>query len=182
MTTVKQRPIVERRFRGAHIILDRTRISPPNKANQEAALALLKPLVGSWNFELVVPTQPLTNLWGLWSIFDWMENGLFLTWRWGPSRPDFPGGTFPSALSIIGYDDTTQLFFVHYFDSLGVYRILDMTIQEKTWKMWMTAPGFSQRFTATFSEESNVITGAWEKSTDHIHWEHDFDMIFTRAR
>jgi hypothetical protein len=99
------------------MITDRTRPDPPDKARQEVALARLNPLTGRWDLELSVPTNPPTIVRGLWSTLDWMEGGLFLIWRWGPARPDLPGGLFPSSLSIIGYDDATRNYFMHYFDS-----------------------------------------------------------------
>jgi hypothetical protein len=40
---------------------------------------------------------------------------------------------------------------------------------------------FSQRFTGTFSVDANTITGVVEKSSDSVHWEHDFDLTFTKG-
>ena len=39
---------------------------------------------------------------------------------------------------------------------------------------------FRQRFTGTFSEDENTITGAWEKSPGG-DWEHDFALTYRRA-
>jgi hypothetical protein len=55
-----------------------------------------------------------------------------------------------------------------------------MSFDHGAWKMWRDAPGFSQRFSATFSPDGNRIGGAWEKSSDGQHWEHDFDLTYTR--
>jgi hypothetical protein len=68
----------------------------------------LNAFVGEWTMALSIPTDPPTVLRGLWTTFEWMEGGLFLVWRWGPARPDFPGGLFPVALSVISYDDSTK--------------------------------------------------------------------------
>jgi hypothetical protein len=38
-----------------------------------------------------------------------------------------------------------------------------------------------QRFTGTFSEDGNTITGAWEKCPDGVEWEHDFALTYRRA-
>ncbi|WP_223885392.1 hypothetical protein [Nocardia colli] len=46
--------------------------------------------------------------------------------------------------------------------------------------MWRTEPGFSQRFSGTFSSDGYRITGAWEKSIDEVIWEHDFDLSYFR--
>lgn len=42
------------------------------------------------------------------------------------------------------------------------------------------APGVSQRFTGTFNETADTISGKWELSTDGSTWEHDFDLTYTR--
>jgi hypothetical protein len=114
-----------------------------------------------------------------WATFEWMEGGHFLIWNWGPARPDFPGGLFPAAHWIIGYDDSTEKYTVHYFDSRGVARILEMSLDGNVWKLWRSWPGFSQRFEGTIRD--NVVTGYWEKSTDGKNWELDFEMVFSRV-
>ena len=154
----------------------------PQAPTPDPALNRLDVLVGTWNMELSVPTDPPTVLRGLWTTFEWMEGGFFLVWRWGPARPDFPGGLFPGALSIIGYDDSTEIYSMHYFDSRGVSRILEMSLSDGVWKIWRASPGFSQRFTGTFSDNGNTITGFWEKSSDGTNWEHDFDVTYKKAK
>ena len=47
--------------------------------------------------------------------------------------------------------------------------------------MWREAPGFFQRFTGTFSDDNNTITGRWEGSRDGSNWEPDFDMTYTKV-
>jgi hypothetical protein len=160
---------------------DRTRPEPPKRAAQEAALARLNPLAGRWSLELLVPRDPPVTVSGLWSTFEWMEGGLFLIWRWGPARPDFPGGLFPSQLSIIGYDDSTDQYFMHYFDSRGVYRILDMSAANGAWEMWRMSPGFSQRIALRSTDGGRAMTAVLERSADGQKWDHDFDMVFSRT-
>jgi hypothetical protein len=41
---------------------------------------------------------------------------------------------------------------------------------------------FSQRFTGTFSSDSQRIHGRWETSRDGSNWEHDFDLTYTKVR
>jgi hypothetical protein len=40
---------------------------------------------------------------------------------------------------------------------------------------------FSQRYTGTFSDDRDTITGRWEICHDGETWEHDFDLNYTRA-
>ncbi|MEU9118213.1 hypothetical protein AB0D04_42525 [Streptomyces sp. NPDC048483] len=40
---------------------------------------------------------------------------------------------------------------------------------------------FRQRFTGTFSEDANTITGAWEVRFDEGEWEHDLTLTYRRV-
>jgi hypothetical protein len=40
---------------------------------------------------------------------------------------------------------------------------------------------FRQRFTGTFSQDENTISGAWDKRLDGTGWEHDFDLTYRRV-
>ena len=40
---------------------------------------------------------------------------------------------------------------------------------------------FSQRFTATFSDDGNMITGRWEVAEDGTSYTTDFDLTYRRA-
>jgi hypothetical protein len=57
-----------------------------------------------------------------------------------------------------------------------------MSFGANVWKIWREAPGFSQRFSATLSDDGTLIMGTWEKSPDGTSWEHDFDLTYTRLR
>ena len=82
----------------------------------------------------------------------------------------------------MGRDESLDRYTVLYFDTRGVSRIYQMSLEGGQWKMWRDAPGFSQRYVGTFSEDKNSITARWEKSSDGLNWEHDFDMTYTRVR
>jgi hypothetical protein len=45
---------------------------------------------------------------------------------------------------------------------------------------WVTED-FRQRFTGTFSEDGNIISGAWEKSLNGSDWAHDLALTYRRA-
>jgi hypothetical protein len=60
-----------------------------------------------------------------------------------------------------------------------------MTFSGGVWTLVRTAPdftplAFSQRFTGTFADDGGTILGRWETSPDGSHWEHDFDLTYTR--
>jgi hypothetical protein len=69
----------------------------------------------------------------------------------------------------------------HYSYSRDVARVYEMSFVDGVWKLWRFAPGFSQRFTGTFEGTGDTITGMWESSEDGSTWEHDFDLVYTRA-
>ena len=57
-------------------------------------------------------------------------------------------------------------------------RVYQMTLADGTWR---DAPGFGQRFSGTVSADGGSIRAAWEKSADGSNWEHDFDLVYTKA-
>lgn len=67
------------------------------------------------------------------------------------------------------------------WDSRGIARIYQMSLQDGVWKQWRNAPGFWQRFEGTFSADGRSITGRAEKSVDGVRWELDFELTYTRV-
>jgi hypothetical protein len=82
---------------------------------------------------------------------------------------------------IIGVGPDPETFEQHYYDSRGVARVYQMSLNEGTWKLWREAPGFHQRYTGVFSEDGNRIMGAWEKSADGSEWKHDFELSYIKS-
>ena len=139
------------------------------------ALRRLDILVGEWVTESVAPLDPHATIRGHTS-FQWLEGGAFLVMRSGVPQSDFP-----RASAIIGPDDSAGAYGMLYSDSRGVSRIYAMSLSDGIWKVWRNAPGFSQRFTGTFSDSGDTITACWEKSSDGANWEHDFALTYTKA-
>src|SRR5947207_12523563 len=95
--------------------------------NREASIPnpALKPfsvLIGDWNTTGTHPFIPNTILHGRTS-FEWLENGAFLMMR---SEIDEP--QVPSAIAIIGSDQSTKECFMLYFDERGVGRKCQVTL------------------------------------------------------
>jgi len=146
------------------------------------ALKRLEALVGEWTTEIVHPTVRPKPIRGR-RRFEWLTKGNkgsggFLVQYDEVEHPDFP-----NSITIIGADAdaASDSFTYHYFDTRGVERIYQMSLRDGVWKFWRDAPGFSQRFTGTFSADGNTITGVIEKSADSVHWEHDFDLTYTKV-
>jgi hypothetical protein len=71
---------------------------------------------------------------------------------------------------------------VNYFDSRGVKRIYQTSLDGRVWKIWRDDPDdFSQRFSGTLAEDGRTISAAWEKCMDGETWEFDFEMIYTKV-
>jgi hypothetical protein len=51
---------------------------------------------------------------------------------------------------------------MHYFDPRGVHRVFAVDITADTWRFWNAAPGFSQRFSGTLSDDGSTISGETE--------------------
>lgn len=133
-------------------------------------------LVGTWQTKITMPLDPPMIIRGQ-TIFSWLEEGPFLSMRGSVEHPDFPTG-----ISIIGGDGSNGTYSMLYFDSRGVSRIYQMSLSDDVWEVWRESPDFSQRFTGTFSDDGNTVTGFWQKSSDGSTWEHDFDLTYTKVK
>jgi hypothetical protein len=139
------------------------------------ALSDLEVLLGRWQVEMRFPTDPPTRVLTS-STVSWHEDGAFLKMHNGIETPESPWST-----SIVSRDETTQTYCMLYYDWRGTSRIYQMSLEHGQWKQWRQAPGFSQRFIGTFSEDGRTITARWELSSDGEQWERDFDLTYTRV-
>jgi hypothetical protein len=149
--------------------------APQHSSEPQSALKVLDVLVGEWEIELSHPLIPDT-LHGR-ADFEWLLGGQFLLERSSVEHPDFPYGIF-----VIGYDEEAGHYKMHYFDSRGITRLYEMSMEGGVWKVWRDDPDFSQRFTGRFSDDGNTITGNWEISEDGTKWEHDFAATYKRVQ
>lgn len=132
-------------------------------------------LVGEWSMAGTHPGFP-SVVQGR-SSFEWLVEGALLVWHfdWERNGP-------PSAISVIGHDDSVEACSMLYSDVRGVARIYQMRLEGGIWKMWRESAGFSQRMTGTFSNDGNIITVHGELSRDGSHWEQDLDVTYTRMK
>jgi hypothetical protein len=144
-------------------------------ADRNPALDRLDSLVGKWSLEATPPGGPS---WPgeAWVSFEWLEGRTFLIERWTVDLPEAPDG-----IAIIGAGDGPETFRQHYFDSRGVHRIYEMTLDGGVWKLWRDAPDpFPQRFTGSFDDDGKTINGRWEKAEDGSDWTTDFDLTYRK--
>jgi hypothetical protein len=129
-------------------------------------------LLGAWTTVATHPMLPGIVVRGTASI-EWLEGEKFLVVRARNDHPDFP-----DSLSVIG---DTDGFRMHYFDSRGVYRIYETAISERAWDCARDVPSFSQRFTGTFEDGGNTISGLWKLSEDDETWADDLRITYRRV-
>lgn len=130
---------------------------------------VLNALVGEWTVEAKHPAFPGLVVPGR-AKFEWLEGGHFLIQRAQAGHPDFP-----DSLWVIGDDKA------HYFDSRGVRRVYEMSVEEGGWRIWRDEPGFRQRFEGRLSDGDNTFSGVWELAQDDEHFESDLEIVFRRA-
>jgi hypothetical protein len=150
-------------------------------AERPAALSRLDALVGEWEMEALFvagyfgPGSPPVSDRGGRTTFEWLEGGFFLIQHFTVDNPAAPSG-----LAIIGSVEA-ETFSQHYYDSRGVARSYQMSLDGGVWKLWREAPGFWQRYTGMFSDDGRTIKGAWEGSADGAQWKHDFDLNYIKV-
>jgi hypothetical protein len=149
-------------------------------ANHEASIPnpALEPfgvLVGEWTTVGTHPMVPNKTFHGHTS-FKWLEGGAFLVMHSSIQEPDIPTG-----IAILGSDDSLGECYMLYFDERGVSRKYQVSLRDGVWMWWRDAPGFSQRFSGTFSEDSRTIISKGELSRDGVNWEGDLALTYTRA-
>jgi hypothetical protein len=141
----------------------------------ESALKELQVLVGDWTMKATPPGGPPWPGEGR-STFEWLEGNQLLLERSEVDLPEAPNG-----ICVIGCDAANGTYYQLYSDDRGVCRIYEMSIGNGEWKLWRDGEPFSQRFTATISEDGNTIEGRWEAAKDGADWETDFELLYTRV-
>jgi hypothetical protein len=155
--------------------------------NRADALARLDVFVGDWVMEARFPGDQPTPSSGagdgpqVRSRFEWALDRQFLL-----QRTEIPIPEAPDSLTIVSVDPQTGAYTQHYYDSRGVARLYAMTLAGGVWTLTRESPDFTpldfrQRFTGTFSEDGNTISGAWEKRLNGSDWEHDFALTYRRV-
>ena len=141
----------------------------------EKALRQLDVLVGEWTLEAKWATgEPWPGAGSV--TFEWHSSRAHLVQRGTVDHPDAPDN-----ISIIGCDSANGTYIQLYSDERGVCRVYQMSINDNEWRLWREGAPFSQRFSATFSEDGSTITGGWDIAEDGTDYKPDFDVVLRRA-
>lgn len=153
-------------------------------------LKLLDRLVGTWTTEATHPAVSGLTVNGTVRI-EWLEGERFLIHRAHSDHPDFPDSISIIGLTAMDRVETVQDFAptpdgnsslrMHYYDSRGVFRVYDVSIDETSWRIWRNAPGFSQRFMGVVADGGDTIAGRWQLSRDDVQWNDDLEITYRRA-
>ena len=139
---------------------------------QEQLLEPFDTLIGAWVTEATHPAVdavvPGT------SIFAWLEGRRFLLQRAQHAHP-----MFPDFLAVIGPPEASEGLVMEYFDSRGVRRTYQVSLQDGVLRYWRDAPGFDQRFSATTGRDS--FEGVWQLARTPGDWQDDLKMIYRRS-
>jgi len=157
-------------------------------ATTEPALEPLNRLIGNWTSEATHPAVPGVIVRGT-ATFEWLEGERFLIVRARTDHPDFP-----DSICIIGCTERDRAaanemagavpgdrLSMQYFDSRGVHRVFEVSVDEHGWRASREAPGFSQRFTNTFADGGDTIVGHSQLRQDDVHWKDDLQITYRRA-
>jgi len=151
-------------------------------SERPSSLDRLDVLTGQWEMEASFeagyfgPGTPSFTGRGGRTTFEWVDGRFFLTQRFVNDHPAAPSG-----IAIIGAGADPYRFEQHYYDSRGVTRLYQMSLDGAVWKLWREAPGFWQRYTGEISPDGNIIKGAWEGSPDGLQWKHDFGLTYIKV-
>ena len=80
---------------------------------------------------------------------------------------------------IIGYDPAREAYLTQYFGSDGPNAYEASLVEDEGALVWTMRSG-TDRFTGTFNQERNVITGHWEALDDDSTWQPWMNITLTR--
>jgi hypothetical protein len=146
---------------------------------------LLDRLVGSWVTEATHPALPGVVVHGTVDV-EWLEGKRFLMHRSHTDHPDFPDATsiIGNMQHDIGADAQKPAaepkLSMHYFDSRGVFRAYDSSIDDTAWRFQREDSTFPQRFTCTFSPDGNTLTGTSQVRENGAPWRDDLAITYRR--
>ncbi len=110
-------------------------------AERPQSLDRLDALTGQWDMEATFeagsfgPGSPAMTARGGRTTFAWLEGRFFLTQRFITEHPAAPSG-----IAIIGAGTQPDTFTQHYYDSRGVARVYQMTLDGGVWKLGSVSP------------------------------------------
>ena len=129
-------------------------------------------LVGTWDTEATHPMLPDVVVPGR-ATYEWLEGGHYLIVR---SQNDHE--LFPDGLCVIGAPEEGDGLKLEYFDSRGVRRTYDVSLEDGVLRWWRDAPGFDQRIIGTLHPEEWVFQCQVAETPGE--WKDDLRAVYRR--
>ena len=140
-------------------------------SDRDPALAPFEALIGTWDteathplFDGVVPGQVT---------YEWLEGGHYLLQR---SHNDHE--LFPDAIGVIGRPESGDGLVLEYFDSRGVRRTYEVSLDDGVLRWWRDQPGLDQRAYAKLGPDSFELVGQLAETPGN--WLDDLRTIYRR--
>ena len=130
-------------------------------------------LVGTWETEATHPLYDGGVVTGR-TTYEWLEGGHYLIVR---STNDHE--LFPDGLCVIGAPEEGDGLKLEYFDSRGVRRTYDVSLEDGVLRWWRNCPGFDQRMTGRPNPEEWVLQ--CELAEKPGEWKDDLRAVYRRV-
>ena len=85
---------------------------------------------------------------------------------------------FPDAIGVIGTPEAGEGLVKEHFDSRGVRRTYEVSLEDGVLRNWRDHPGFDQRFSAALGQDS--FEGQWQLARTPGDWQDDLKVIYRR--
>ena len=140
-------------------------------ADKNPALQGFDALIGTWD---TVATHPMIDAVVTGAVtYEWLEGGQFVVVR---SRNDHE--LFPDAISVIGAPETGEGLVMEYFDSRGVRRTYNTSLEDGVMRIWRDADGFDQRLVVEIAPDE--FEAVYELAEKPGEWRDDLRTTYRR--
>lgn len=134
---------------------------PPKPGKEQEHLQVF---VGKWKTEGTCwehPNGPAIPVRAVDS-YEWLPGKFFLIHRWEANI----GENENSGIEIIGFDESTGIYFMNSYDNLGNRAVMEASFQNNTWAFL----GESERCQVIFKDGGRIMNGSWERTNDGANW------------
>jgi len=103
--------------------------------------------------------------------YEWLPGGFFMMHKVDVSI----GAERVQTTEIIGYDDSTNNYMMHFFDNKGQSGLTYASIRDGIW----TFASDTMKFTGRFSDDGRVMSGVWQQAREGS-WEFLMNIKLTK--
>jgi hypothetical protein len=142
-------------------------------ADRNPALEPFDALIGTWD---TVATHPMIDAVVPGTVtYEWLEGRQFVVER---SHNDHE--LFPDAICVIGPPEDGEGLVMEYFDSRGVRRTYNTSLEDGVLRIWRDADGFDQRLVVAIAPDE--FEAVYELAEKPGEWRNDLRLTFRRRR